>query len=123
MHINKKNILLFRNIFMMWFVLFALSPCSVKKVLLNVAESEYKQPLNKWRTNVPANCHYSQQDYQQTTVSKQSEIKKVIEPVDFAAPRLFTATAVTIQNHYSKTFSGNSPPLYILFKRLKVDLA
>lgn len=109
---------------MMWFVLFALSPCSVKKFLLNVVESEYNQPLNKSRTTFPTNsCQYSQNEIRQNTVIKQSENKVQIEPVDYSVRKKISVRVVNIRNSYSKTFSGNSPPKYILFKRLKLDLA
>lgn len=112
-----------RNVFLTLFVFFALTPCAVNKVLFTVVESEYSQPLNKSRTTLPANsCEFSQNEFRQSSAAKKSEIKKRIKPVDFPVTKKFSARILMRQKGYSKAFSGNSPPKYILYKRLKIDL-
>lgn len=115
---NAKHILL------MCFILFALSPCIVKEVLFGPAIVEYAKPLNKSKTTTQTNsCQYSQTENQQISVVKQTKINKQTEPVDFLASQPFVARSAKILGKYSKTFSGNSLPKYILYKRLKLDIA
>ncbi len=115
---NTKHILL------MWVVLFSLSPCIVKEALFSSASVGYAKPLNKSKTTAPTNsCQYSLNENQQVSVVKQSKINKQIEPTDFSEKRLFVIRSTKIHGNYSKTFSGNGPPKYILYKRLKLDVA
>ena len=113
-----------KHILLMWFALFALSPCVVKEVLFSVANAEYSKPLNKSKTITPTNsCQYSQNDNQRISVVKQSDTNKEIEPFDVSENLFFVVRSTKINSKYSKTSSGNSPPKYILYKRLKLDVA
>lgn len=113
-----------RHILLMWFVLFSLSPCTVKEALSQVVNTDYVKPLNKSKTIAPTNsCSYSQNENQQISVVKKSKINKQIEPVDVADKSHFALLSARAYNDYSKTSSGNSPPKYILYKRLKIDIA
>ena len=114
----------FRRIILMWFVLFSLSPCTVKEVFFTSINIDYSKPLNKSKTTTQtSSCAYSQNESQQISVVKKSKINKQIEPVDFTHNQYFAVHSVKIDNDYSKTSSGNSPPKYILYKRLKIDIA
>lgn len=113
-----------KHIFWVWFALFALSPCVVKEAIFNVVNAEYSQPLNKSKTTAPTNsCQYSQNDKQQVSVVKQSKINKQTEPAEVAKNLFFVVRSIGINTNYSNTTSGNSPPKYILYKRLKLDVA
>lgn len=117
-HINN-----FRRVVLMCFVLFSLSPCTVKKALFTSANADYAKPLNKSRTITPTNsCSYSQNESQQISIVKKSKVNKQIEPVGVFDNQHFAVYSVIICNNYSNTTSGNSPPKYILFKRLKIDI-
>lgn len=108
----------------MWFVLFALSPCVVKEALFSIANVEYAKPTNKTKTTAPTSaCQYSQNDNQQISVTRKATIGKRMEPVSVSVNPYFVARSIGINAKYSKTFSGNSPPMYILYKRLKLDIA
>lgn len=112
-----------RHILLMWFVLFALSPCIVKETLFSGINVEYAQPLNKSKTTTPTNsCQYSQNDNRQISVVKQSNINKQTEPVDISGNQHWIARSAKIYGNHSKTFPGNSPPKYILYKRLKIAI-
>ncbi len=118
-HIKK-----FRHIVLMWLVLFSLSPCTVKEALFHSVNTDYAKPLNKSKTTTPtSSCSYSSTENLQISVVKKSEISKQIEPVNFFDNPFFTILSATVYNEYSKTSSGNSPPKYILYKRLKIDIA
>lgn len=113
-----------RHIVLMWFILFALSPCVVKGVLFSVADAGYSKPLKKSKTTAPtSSCQYSQNDNQQISVVKQSDTNKEIEPYNVSGKLFFVVRSTKIKDKYSNTYSGDSPPKYILYKRLKLDVA
>ncbi len=123
MHITKNHIRNTKHFFLTWFVLFALSPCVVKEALFSQVNITYAKPLNKSKTTSLTNsCQYSQNDNQQISVSKQLKINKEIEPVSSFDNPYFVIYRPKINSKYYKTFSGNSPPKYILYKRLKIDI-
>ena len=115
-----KNI---RHIVLMWFMLFSLSPCTVKEVLLHAVNTEYTKPFNKSKTTQTNPCQFASNEYQQISAAQQSKINKKIEPVDIVCNYAFPAYAAKMDKNYSKTSTGNSPPKYILYKRLKIDIA
>jgi len=121
---KESHIKKIRHIVLMWFVLFSLSPCTVKEALSQVVSTDYAKPLNKSKTIAPtSSCSYSQNDNQQISVVKKAKIYKEIEPVQVVNNLCFTVLSSKVYNDYSKTSSGNSPPKYILYKRLKIDIA
>jgi len=121
---KKSHIKKIKHIVLMWFVLFSLSPCTVKEALSQVVSTDYAKPLNKSKTIAPtSSCSYSQNDNQQISVVKKAKIYKEIEPVQVVNNLCFTVLSSKVYNDYSKTSSGNSPPKYILYKRLKIDIA
>lgn len=120
----KQYIKNLKHILWVWFALFTLSPCVVKEAMFSVVNAEYSQPLNKSKTTAPTNsCQYSQNDNQQVSVVKQSKINKQTEPAEVAKNLFLIVHSIEINTNYSKTTSGNSPPKYILYKRLKLDVA
>ncbi|MDD3772229.1 MAG: hypothetical protein RBT46_01530 [Weeksellaceae bacterium] len=121
---TKNHIRNTQHIVLMWFVLFALSPCVVKEAFFGISNTEYAKPFNKTRTITPTNsCQYSQNEKQQISVVKQSDINKEIEPFVVSENLFFAVRSIKINNKYSKNSSGNSPPKYILYKRLKLHIA
>jgi len=113
-----------RHILLMWFVLFSFAPCTVKEVLRHSVTTDYAKPLNKSKTTtLTSSCFYSQIENQQISVVKKSKINKQIEPFDFSGNQYFAVHSAKVYGDYSKASSGNSPPKYILFKRLKIDVA
>ncbi len=118
------HIKIFKPILLLGFVLFSLTPCTVKEVFLSSVNAEFANSLNKTKTTASiSRCAYSQNENQQISVEKNSEIKKQIESVDFFDKPFFAVLSTKVYNDYSKTSSGNSPPKYILYKRLKIDIA
>lgn len=104
-----------------WITFFALSPCMVKDLIFNIVDIEYNQPLNKSKTTISFNsCQYSQNDTQKTPVVKQSKINTKPEKVE--ENHFVVVCCIGLNTNNSKRTSGNSPPKYILYKRLKVDL-
>lgn len=120
---KESHIKNFRHIVLIWFLLFSLSPCTVKEVLFHSANTDYAKPLNKSKTTVRTSCSYSSTLNLQVSAVKKSEISKQFEPVIFFDNPFFSILSAKVYNNYLKTSSSNSPPKYILFKRLKIDLA
>lgn len=121
----KKHIENTRHILLMWFILFSLSPCTVKEIISNSINIDYAQPLNKSKTvaQTTPSCQYSFNDSQHISVTEKSKLNKQTRPVDFNNNLDFEVRSINVQNNYSKTSSGNSPPKYILYKRLKINIA
>lgn len=118
--IHIKN---FRRIALVWFLLFSLSSCIVKKVLFHAVNVNYEKPLNKSRTTAPTSiCSYLENDKRQVSVAKISKESEEITTVIFFSHLYFATHTAKFHIDYSKTFSGSSPPKYILYKRLKIDV-
>ena len=108
------------RILLIGLVLLALGPCVVKEALFSVANTAYTKPLNKTRA-IPTNaCQYVQHDNQQLV--KESNRNRQIESSHLSDKYYVVARSTKIAGKYWKTFSGNSPPKYILYKRLKIDV-
>lgn len=113
----------FRHILLMWFMLFSLSPCSVKETMLSTAHTSYAKPLNISKaTATVGSCLYLQNKSQQISVAYKFTVDKQFEGVDFRGNQYFDVYPAKVCSTYPKTSSGNSPPKYILYKRLKIAI-
>jgi len=120
----KSYIEKFNRITLIWLILFSLFPCIVKEGMFNWIDIEYSKPLNKSKTTAQTRlCQYSPHNIQHISFEKKSKFNKQIEPTDFFGQPFFIARATKVYGNDSKTFSGNSPPKYILYKRLKIAIA
>jgi len=120
----KSHIDLYKAITILLLLAFSLSPCSVKRDVLNIFDIQYTGTLNKVKTTVnsTSNCDTSFQNSSTASVFKANLKAKKID-VSFSLNLYFKKTREEkIPSNYSKTTTGNSPPKYILFKRLKLDL-
>ncbi|MBV8325694.1 hypothetical protein [Chryseobacterium sp.] len=108
-----------KAIITMLILVFSLSPCSVKRDVLDIFDIQYISGLNKVKTASP-NCEAS------VSASKISLVK-----TDIKSHQRFSFLHYTkkntpeerpFYNTSSKRSTGNSPPKYILFKRLKLNL-
>ena len=122
MHTIKKHICTAKHLLTMCFFLFALSSCAVKESLLGLVQTDYAKPTNRSQTTTQNGfCSYTVATGKEVSVTNHSKIKYRKET------ELLTASFVGIFPHrtktsYLKTFSGNSPPKYILYKRLKLPI-
>lgn len=121
---TKIHMKTYKAIIMMLILAFSLSPCSVKRNVLDIFDIQYISGLNKVKTtsNLISSCDFT------SISSKISVSKTVIKAKHSNAFLDFTASVKNIQegnltfNDYSGHTTGNSPPKYILFKRLKLNL-
>ncbi|MFP3597284.1 hypothetical protein [Chryseobacterium sp. SIMBA_029] len=105
---------------------FSLSPCSVKRDLLGIFDIQHLSTLNKVKATASSrvNCEVSTQ----ISTPKVSTSKTVLKLKNTGF--VFHASSIVKvseeekinYNHYSGYTTGNSPPKYILFKRLKLNL-
>ncbi|MDN5395861.1 MAG: hypothetical protein L0G39_08220 [Chryseobacterium sp.] len=123
----RTHIKIYKAIVMMLVVVFSLSPCSLKRDLLGIFDIQYITALNKVKTTASAQTYVcdsvTESSSNRASVSKNSLKSK--------KNKYFTALnavpspheeAMLFQNKYSGHSTGNSPPKYILFKRLKLHL-
>lgn len=110
---------------MMLVVAFSLSPCSLKREVLEVFDIQHIGTLNKVKTTAPSfSACESFNSSSKVSVSKSDFKFKGIAFSDFLqSGNLNFEKPTFFQKNYSGNTSGNSPPKYILFKRLKLDMA
>ncbi|PQA90662.1 hypothetical protein B0A69_20255 [Chryseobacterium shigense] len=117
----------FKAIILMLVLAFSLSPCSLKRDLLDIFDIQYVSALNKVKTTTSVQTYTC--DSVTESSSNTSSVSKSI--LKFKDKRLFTSlnagaypreTNIISQNNYSGHSTENSPPKYILFKRLKLHL-
>lgn len=116
---NLKN---YTYILWMWLVLFSLTPCTIKEIFFHAVDLDYAKPLNKSKTSTNS-CSYSQIENRQNLGLKSSKIINRIIPFCFSKNLNFALCSTKIFKDYSRISLGNSPPKYILYKRLKIDIA
>lgn len=121
----KQHNINIRHFFMMCFIVFAFSPCTVKNVFSDAFGITSVKPLNKIKTTTNSTnfCQYIQSDKNQTLTSKKSKIYKSDFVYFEVLKNAFVFKSSNKKTYYLKHFSSNSPPMYILFKRLKLDVA
>ncbi|KFF18698.1 hypothetical protein IW22_18540 [Chryseobacterium sp. JM1] len=115
----------YKALIMMLILAFSLSPCSVKRDLLNIFDVQYISGLNKVKITDSVQS-YSCDSVTERFSARASASKSVLKS---KGTHYFTDTVpspeegkIRFQNKYSGTTTGNSPPKYILFKRLKLHV-
>ena len=121
MHRIQKHICTLKHLLTMCFLLFALSSCAVKESVLRLMLTDYAKPTNRSQTTSQNGfCSYNAVREKKVSVDNHA---KITTQKGF----IFKGNLVEIGRKknlkpYSKTFSGNSPPKYILYKRLKLHI-
>lgn len=109
---------------MMLVLVFSLSPCSLKRDLLDIFDIQHISSLNKVKTTTGStfSCDSSNETSSGRIAISKKEVKingsfpsKLISISDFSKDKSF-------QINYSGTTTGSSPPKYILFKQLRLNL-
>jgi len=122
----KIHIKTYKAIVTILVLAFALSPCSVKRDLLGIFDIQHFSTLNKVKATVSSgvNCEVSG-DTSTAKVSTSKTIRQ-LKNTGFVFHAFSIAKASEEEkinyNHYSGHTTGNSPPKYILFKRLKLHM-
>lgn len=117
---TKDSIKNIKHLLLMWFVLFAFSPCVVKEALFSTVNTAYTQPLNKSKTTSLADaCQAFQRGNRQISAPKRLNITTETQPVN--ANRNIAIHPVSVNRKQANAYTVNAPPKYILYKRLKLD--
>lgn len=121
MHIIVKHIHTAKHLFLMCFLLFALSSCAVKESFLGMVQTDYAKPTNRSQTTTQNGfCNYSVATGKESSISYYSKTKSRKESDFFTDNYVLGIYSNNTTQSFSITFSGNSPPKYILYKRLKL---
>lgn len=117
-HIKKAQWLVF-----LLAVLIALTPCIIKESLLDSFDLTFERPLNKNKSTQSFNpsCVTEMQSQAQTAERSMTVVTLLPQITKF--PLYWALPEKTVLKKQSKKASGNSPPIYILYKRLKFDMA
>lgn len=111
----------------LFLAIYALLPCDVKVPLFNALDVEYNRPLNKNKTVVTGNngCAIDFSNELQATKTKpEGNFSFIILPGENVA--LDSGQTENHSFYFSSNSSGHiesNPPMYILYKRLKFDMA
>ncbi len=108
----------------MLILVFSLSPCPVKRNILDIFDIQYISGLNKVKTTSSLSFSCDEASVSSgISVSKnkvQNQYNKFLSGLTAAA--VSSVEEKIFLNNYSGHSTGNSPPKYILFKRLKLNL-
>ena len=122
---TRKHIRFIKNTLLLIVVLFSLTPCSVKESSSFVFNLEYQRPLNKTRALVSQDKTCESSVFNQLETVKTQELLElnVLATTLSSNPLLVTDIKKRyLKNNYEKP-SNHSRPLYILYNRLKLDIA
>ncbi len=122
---TKIHMKTYKAIITMLILAFSLSPCSVKRNVLDIFDIQYISGLNKVKitSGSSLNCDTSTTS-SKVSVSKAEAKSNCKGSLWFGSTRAKnTGENQLFFNEYSGHTTGNSPPKYILFKRLKLNLA
>ncbi|MGN7787063.1 hypothetical protein ACTJIJ_21195 [Niabella sp. 22666] len=102
-------------------LVFALAPCTVKEAWFSLAGLDYTKPLNGSKTTTSGQqCQYSYLSAQKMAVQQKTRANKLLS--SYLPYKTYTTTATEIRSRDSVYFRANSPPIYILYKRLKLGM-
>jgi hypothetical protein len=114
----------YKAVITMLVLVFSLSPCAVKRNVLDIFDIQYISGLNKVKitSSLSSSCDTASA-LTGVSVSKakiQGQYKDSFS--NFYSTAGNSAEEKIVFNKYSGHSTGNSPPKYILFKRLKLNL-
>lgn len=121
---TRTYINFYKTIVVILLLAFSLSPCSVKRDVLGVFDIQHLSTLNKVKTtiNPTGNCDFAHHNFSSKTSVSNADFK-FNEVFSFKLNSVLNFSEDTIsQNKYSGATSGKSPPKYILFKQLRLNL-
>lgn len=120
---TKIHMKTYKAIITMLILVFSLSPCSVKRNVLDIFDIQYISGLNKVKTTsgLSLNCDTASTSSQVSVSKAQARKHEGFLPNLDAKVKNIEKESTSF-NEYSGYATGNSPPKYILFKRLRLNL-
>ncbi|HTG57209.1 MAG TPA: hypothetical protein VL943_13115 [Niabella sp.] len=112
-----------KQLLLVGLLVFALAPCTVKETWFSLAGFDYVQPLNRSQTTTSGQqCQYRQGSEQKVHVHQNKPAIRQY-PSGYLASKNYPAIAAAgCTCEPLILLRANSPPIYILYKRLKLDL-
>jgi hypothetical protein len=111
-----------KQLLLVGLLVFALAPCTVKEAWFSFAGLDYTKPLNGSKTTTSGQqCQYSHLSARKITVQQKIRLNKQLLS-SYLPYQTYTTTASEIRSRDSVYFRANSPPIYILYKRLKLGM-
>lgn len=115
----KKFITISKYSLMLLFSVLAFGSCGLKEFVADLVNIEYKRSFNKTKSTT-SNCIDGKHTSSCIAISKQTKKN---------TPKLFKTISsnkwvnINYVLTYAYLYSSNSPPKYIMFKRLKIALS
>ncbi|SDJ17654.1 hypothetical protein [Chryseobacterium jejuense] len=121
---TRIHIRTYKAVITMLILVFSLSPCSVKRDVLDIFDIQYISGLNKVKTTsgLSSNCDISSTSSRISISKADAKVKQKGSFLNFNVSAKNAGEENFNFNKYSGRTTGNSPPKYILFKRLKLNL-
>lgn len=116
---HKKIASISKHSLMLLFAILAFSSCGLKEFVAEIINIEYKRSFNKTKSTT-STCIYAKSNTSYISISKQ-KIKKDAHRL-FENIQSINSEEVNYKSSYPYIYSSNSPPKYILFKRLRIAL-
>lgn len=114
---------------LLWIALlvFATIGCSAKQSLFESLDVLTEIPLNGSKTTqstLSAACYSEIKSHQDDRLEQQYQQRTMLLPSDIAIVKhiSYAQANITIQESYSFAIAKNTPPLYLMLKRLKIAL-
>lgn len=124
MHHSGFHMKTYKAVVTMLILVFSLSPCSVKRNVLDIFDIEFISGLNKVKTtsflSFSCDAASASSGLSVSKIKAQNQYNKFLSGFTPAVHN--SVEEKTFLNTYSGLSTGNSPPKYILFKRLKLNL-
>lgn len=120
---NYKNIMLkSKYVLILIFSILAFSSCGLKELVGDIVNIEYNKPLNKTKSTTSA-CINGQNTSTYVSISKQKIKNKLFSLTEVSPLNSYFKSKNTSPSNSPHLHSSNSPPKYILFKKLKIALS
>lgn len=116
------HIKIYKAIITMLILVFSLSPCSVKRDILDIFDIQYISGLNKVRATPGLSLQCETSATSSKIVLSKTKIKYKESHGKLNVISKKKSEKNIVFNEYSGHTTGNAPPKYILFKRLKLSL-
>lgn len=109
---------------MMLVVAFSLSPCSLKREVLGIFAIQHISSLNKVKTTALSfsSCQTISSSAKISFLKADFKFKNDLFSDISQSANCYSENKTFALKNYSGNTSGNSPPKYILFKQLKLDM-
>lgn len=110
-----KRVMFFKKYFILLLILYGFTPCSVKHSAFDVFSLEYNRTVNINKTSQNSYCSSTVVDQ---VVTKKQKVQQLLKSgIHYTIP----IVSHKISNQWNgNSVSGRSPPLYILFRQLKI---